>query len=791
MKPKFGHNVILRRPVREVDMRNILPVGVLLTILLVTVIFSQAGLAQSVDQLLVVDDAGIFGTRTGDVESACKTLLSQGADIRVRTISTYGSAGNLDRYEAQLEQASPSWIGPDNNLKNNLIVLIISLQERQTGLYYGGYWNDILANNWLRIQTNIMNPLFQNGDFTGGTIKGLEEIQRLIQNKGQTQPASSIAPAQPQQATQTSKGQSNGWIIPVVIVIVVGAIIGLLLFRNRQKDRAKRQAARQKAMLAKQGAASGINELIESMQMLEIKVNATANKIAQEEGLALKDGLEKARILVDRSSQTYSELSHSAGDPENPKLGESELVVIEGEYQKILVNLRQARETMTGVEDQIAVIQQGVEGFPGKVDDANRMIEGALTKQEELKKLGFKTAYLADLLAKGRLTLEQAKTSAAEKRYTAALKTITLAGDQIKQSIQAAEELPQKKQEAETAIPQLAARVEQVKAKVNDGRNVFDRIFKEYADTTWTPVRGNGTEAENRINWSLDALNDARSAAGLEQQDWFNALEHVDKGNQWLTEAETLMKSISDLEVNLIAARRDAPNEIAAAQSDVTKAWDYIKQFDEDIRESLEDDLRTAEKKNDLAREELNREKPDYFNVIKLAREANESADEILIQARSEHEAAERLRAKAISSRRDAGAKVSIARTYIEVHHPAVRSEARNYLTGAIEALRRAEAAPDINEQVSLAAQAESAADQAYSLAQRDVNSTTSNMPNVGFPTIIIPPVARPPGNRPSWGTSRPSTWGSQGTARPGGGSSSWGSRGGGSSSRGGGSTGW
>jgi uncharacterized membrane protein YgcG len=351
-------------------MRKIVIISLIIINLLWLIILPAAGSALNADQTPVIDDANIFANRVGEVEAAAKKLVSQGADMRVRTILTYGSSGNLDRYEAQIEEISPSWKGPDSNLKSNMIVLIISLQERQTGLYYGLYWEDILANNWMRIQTQAMNPLFQSGDFAGGTVKGLEEIQRLIQGKGQTQLLSPTpsGTVQPQPASQPASGGSMSWIIPVVMVAVIGLAVGLLLFWNRQKNQAKRQAARQKAMLAKQGAASGINELIEIMQMLEIKVNVTADKIAAEEGATLKDGLEKARGLINQSSQTYSELSHSAGDPENPKLGESELGVIEGEYQKILGNLRQAREAIKGTEDTVAGIQQGVEGFPGKVE---------------------------------------------------------------------------------------------------------------------------------------------------------------------------------------------------------------------------------------------------------------------------------------------------------------------------------------------------------------------------------------------------------------------------------------
>ncbi|MCX5970657.1 MAG: hypothetical protein NTV14_04030, partial [Coprothermobacterota bacterium] len=478
-----------------------------------------------------------------------------------------------------------------------------------------------------------------------------------------------------------------------------------------------------------------------------------------------------------------------------------ELGVIETEYQKILGNLRQARESIKGVEDQIAQVQQAIDGFPGKVAEVNTGIEDALLKQEELKRAGYKSTFPADLVAKGRSTLEQAKALVAEKRFIEGTKIVSLATEQIKQAVQASEELPLKKQQAEAAIPVLASRIEQVKEKVNNSRDVFERLSQGYAEPSWESVRGNGTEAENRVSWALDAYDDARSANGMEQQEWHKALELVEKGNNWLTEAESLMKSISELEVNLIAERQNAPNEINAAQSDVATAWEYINRYDEDIRESLEDDLRSAEKKNDLAREELKIAKPDYYKVSKLAREANEAADKILIQARDEHEAVERLRAKAVSSRREARAKVSMAMEYVEDHAEVVRNEARSYLNNAVEALQQADTTADINSQISLATKAESAADQAYSLSQRDVanswegHQTTSDMPNLDLPdiisTILLPTIGSSPRHNAPWGSRRSSSPVFGNTARRGGGgSTNWGSRGGGGRG-GGGSTGW
>jgi uncharacterized membrane protein YgcG len=752
------------------------------------VVFSVA-LAQRADQVIVADEAGVFGGKLPEVEAVADRLVAQGADVRVRTINTYGSAGNLDAYEAQLEQRSPSWLGQDGTTKNNLLVLIISVKERQTGLYYGASWAKELDGNWLRIQTDVMNPLFRAGDYAGGTTKGLLEIQRLIQGPGQTTTAAQAS------------GRSEWWIVPIVFLVTVALIVGLIVFVYLRRTNARRNAARQRVILAKQGAASGINAQIEAVQMLEIKVSVAADRITPEEAAPLREGLQKARGLVDRSSEAYSNLSHSAGDPENPRLGEAELGAVEEQYRKILDDLSQAREAAGGVEAQIALVQQATDAFPASLAEVNVNIEKAVKQQDELNKAGYRTDYVSELVGQGRNMLEKAKTMVAGKRLLEGLKQIALAGDQVKAALEAGTALPQKKREAEQALEALAQRIEQVKVTIDSGNDVFERISSGYSETAWTSIKGNGTEAENRVNWALDALDDGRSAAGLEQQSWPKALESAATGNQWLAEAESLMKSITELETNLVAARRDAPTEIAAAQTDIARAWEYINRYDEDIRESLEDDLRSAEGQIDMARKELGIERPDFIRVCRLAREANDAADRILIQARDEHEAAERLRVKVASARRDAYAKVSLARKYVEDHMSVVQAEARNYLNMAEDSLRQANAAPDNNAQIALVSRAESAADQAYTLAQQDVNNSwqrptpasgmpRQNMPDMMVPRFPFPTAGRSGGSASSWGSPRTSRPGSSGATGGGGGSSSWGSRGGGGR-RGGGSTGW
>ncbi|MDD5701871.1 MAG: TPM domain-containing protein, partial [Dehalococcoidales bacterium] len=736
-------------------------------VLAVMFLASFNAIAQGLCDQPVADEANVFNSRIGEVEAAARDLVNSGADVRVRTIPTYGDAGNLDRYEAQLEQACPSWTDAGGDRKNNLIVILLALQERQTGIYYGSQWGPALDGRFTQIQTDIMNPRFSQGDFAGGIIAGMGEINRLVQAQisGQLQP----------QGTGASAGQII-LIIFLVILVIAAIIAGLFLLRSRRKSRERRLAVRQKALLAKQGAASKVNEMVDAVQMLEIKVNATAQTVSPEDTAPLTEGLGRAKKLVDQGAQAYSELSHSAGDPENTQLGEAQLEVIGQEYQKVLGVLREADNEVRQVDTGVNTLQEAISSFDRRVDEARSEIDSALRKQEEAQNAGFRTSHPAGILTRARQSLDQAVSLSHSKKFLQATEKLNESRNMAGQAARTIDELPKKKLEAQTAIDEMTARIERTEESVARGRSIFDRISSTYAESAWEPIMGNGTEAENRIDWAAESLDSARAAA--EQQDWYKSLKLTGQGNAWLDEADTFMHSIAALETNLETARRDTPGEIEAAQTDIAKAWEYINRYDEDIRESLEDDLRTAERKLYTAGEEARKEKADYLSAMRLAEEANDSADKILAQARTEHETAERMRVKAAEVMRNARSKVSIAREYIEDHRRDAGDEARIYLANAEAALRQAELANDLQTRIELAVKAERDANSSYTSARNRVSIMwEQRRPRPTIPPVIILPGTGSWGSGQSWGSRRGSPFGS------GGGRS-------GSSGRGG-STGW
>src|SRR3989344_8551918 len=93
---------------------------------------------------LVVDEAGVFGDGFHRVVTAAEKLDAVGVRIRVRTVQSFGNNSNLDRYEAAVERQCVSWQSANGGTGNNLIVVMLEMENREIGVYYGDLWKPAL-----------------------------------------------------------------------------------------------------------------------------------------------------------------------------------------------------------------------------------------------------------------------------------------------------------------------------------------------------------------------------------------------------------------------------------------------------------------------------------------------------------------------------------------------------------------------------------------------------------------------------------------------------------------------
>ena len=195
--------------------------------------------------------------KTPALDLSINSLVAVGADVRVQVIERM-NAPTLDAYERMVEQACPSWRAPDGGRKNNLIVVIVSIKDRKTGIYFGSQWR-ALESQWPRVQSSLMAPRFREGDYAGGVSAGLLEIGHLIQDADVWK---SGRPVVVQQAATAPTDFSGLWTVFLCIVLIGGGIFLVVIvikeLAQRRKAREEITGAQQSALIAQQEATDAI-----------------------------------------------------------------------------------------------------------------------------------------------------------------------------------------------------------------------------------------------------------------------------------------------------------------------------------------------------------------------------------------------------------------------------------------------------------------------------------------------------------------------------------------------------
>ncbi|MBI2483384.1 TPM domain-containing protein [Candidatus Uhrbacteria bacterium] len=693
---------------------------------------STPAMAQDCDAV-VVDSARLFGGDTAAVESAARALTQRGATVRVRTVPTFGGAGSLDHYEAAIERQCPSWQAPGGGTRNSLLVFMIAVKERASGMYSGTQWKHIVGPHWATIQAQEMNPRFRDRDFAGGFAAGMQAVDRLI---GQSQVGVAAAPttsapvqvhvqvpaAAPAGPPPDYSGfvRFLGWLLAIA---VLGVIVYVVLAgrARRKREEEERQTAQSAASRQKKAVAARIGELTDSMPLLKARVGVLGQKIDIEQKAAFDRRYQEADVLFGGASTAFADLSSSAADPDRPGRTKQEYEDIAREYQSVLKKLDQVADAMAKLKQDCERTDREASELPQAIAVAESAIQAYAEAERTRSGEGWKTGAASGKAQEAATEFARAKTEQQAKRFAKALVAAKAATAAARDAQRLVDELPARRETLAATLTKLAQRLTATEERVTtDAKSAFGRIQQEFARSSWQDIAGNGSEAERRIDQALEALEAGNAAIALEEQRWSDAEARIAEAQKLLGEADGLIKSITALEQRLREAKAAAPNEINAAAKDLTRAKEYERTHDDDIDDAIKKDIRVADTKLAAAREALTLAQPDYLAVVDMARAANNAADQILAFCRNQHEAAERQRAKAVQSVRDAEGAIGDARRYIDNHRSDVGRSARDTLQNAEVEYERAKVASDLASRIQHAERAESEAKSALTRAKRD-----------------------------------------------------------------------
>jgi hypothetical protein len=706
----------------------------ILLLLLATPALAQSG------RLIYHDDAGMLDRSR--VQSAAQPLINRGA-----TVAVYAeNSGSDAAFQQRLEQDG---LANGSSIRTDVIAIFVSLQDRYSAIRFGDQWNAALStnDNYEQIRKNVLNPGLSASSFTDGVVNALNAIDQAIASPptvgGGTQinfnptplvlgviflvlllvggpllwrsfskrRAVAQAYAAARQAAEDARKQAGAAIAdmgqvmknaqekaqydqvsyPAAEVAQLARVQGTAeaqfvkaqeQFDNAGEALAAAREPTQEAYQAASAAYGAVTELValarstldqaETRRAELDKLNAAAPGEVDRSKKALADAAERLQArdqdfphpdailrpgqeLVARAESLLAE--HRAADA----------IAAAGAASATIDQLNEILAGYSDIQEGISAGRAGAEKAAGQ---GYRVEAGlaALDRSEGL--LREAAAALEQDVAKARTLLEQAEAARAEG--------VARGGG-----------MPALRKANDEHLTQVEQAGQQLARAITEGHTAFG-LVDEFAENTWSDIRGNGSEAEAAADHAHELWERATQRNTMEQQDFLGAQQDLDEADKQIAFAHTLVDSILQRLKDLQAARDTARQDIASAQADIDQGWSYVHSNDPDVGKLPEQALAQAEALIKQANTELAKPRPDWLAIVKQAREANRLADQSLANARSEVEAMDKLREQATHAQQLATSEVQKIVQFTAVHGDDIPASSEQKLTRLQNDVQRA-----------------------------------------------------------------------------------------------------
>lgn len=686
----------------------------LLTLLLAMLVVPT--LAQS--NPTIVDETGNLDVAA--VQRAAQPLVARGARVGVFLVQRGGESDALRRYQR-------AGLASGNAINADTIAIYVSFDPRYSEIAHGDRWNAALStnDNVETIRQNQLNPGLASGNATRGVVDALTAIERSIVTPPTPAGGTTVninpvpivagviflvllavagpmlwsgfqkrrAAAKALEAARTAMEEARR--------LASSAIVDLSQALRTAQEKARfdrvsyaepdvRQLAAMQSEVEQQFARvqERFAETEKSLVLRKTPVQADYEAATQQyrqmaqEANAVRERLSQVearraeldRIAqaapgeVDKAKKALADVAVQLSDLSVDLQPEAALRTAESlvERAEQLLKERRAADAITAAGAASAAIT-ALASVIARMRDIQDGIAAGRTAAERAAEQGFRVdgGMASFNTAEGLL-----------RQAAAALPTVGPEGiaSLLDQADKARElgvirggGLPARYRANLERIEKVRAAGEALAAFIDEGWRVFD-VVDEFAESAWSDIRGNGSEAEHAADEAQELWERAAERNSMEKQEFIEASADLDQAEERIAYARALIEAIIKRLKDLEAARDAARNEIAAAEADIAQGRAFIAANDPDVGKEPEKLLARAESALAQARAEMQQERPDWLQIVRLAHEANQLADEALRGARSEVEAMNRLREQLKRMQQVATAEVQKIVQFMTVH---------------------------------------------------------------------------------------------------------------------------
>ncbi|MGC8952684.1 TPM domain-containing protein [Chloroflexus sp.] len=717
--------------------------GWLLGLMFITSVWAQG-------RLVLIDP----GNRLNDsaVQAAAEPLLRRGAQVAVYVVDR----GNETDFERRL--IADGLGRSDGSVRSNLIAIYVAVNDRYSAIFFGDEWNAALAvnDNYETIRLNHLNPGLAAGNFTRAITDVLTAIESAIVNPPRPGGGVTIV-ADPTPVVFGALG--------LIGTVAAGAGVYTVYRRRKTRlaaeqrlQRAREQIgtlivqlgqrfanATEKAKFDRisypSDAVAELAQMQESAQRLFNELKVAFDEIGEQLNREAKPSLadldtaalayeqlqekvtavnERLRAIEQRRADLDALMQQAQEDVNRakklltdvakrlPQFGNelSDHAAVLAPIQRVLTQAeaaleqREAHAAMTAAQAASAITQQLTEILERYSTTRTAIAQGRRTA-EQLASEGYRMDACHAALDTARAALDRLAVALQQGDLKAAATIIHEAETAFNRARQEGFDLPAIRAENERRIAALAERGPQISELIAAGREAFD-LVDEFAESTWSDIRGNGSEAEAAAERAFEHWEQAKAANTMEAQAFLEARSYLDAAEQELTHVERLITAITDRLRALEEARKIARDLIAEAERSLQAGRTFVAAHDADVSPQADELLARAAALLQTAQAEMQKEKPDWLQLAWAAREANQLADQALTNALDEAEQTARLQERVQQVQQLATAEVQKLVNYATVHDadltPATRQQikqVRQQVEAAFTLLRRAESYED------------------------------------------------------------------------------------------------
>lgn len=675
----------------------------------------------------VVDETGNLSR---SVDAEIDRMRSLGIEPRVRVIKTHSPYANLDVYEDKFVATCLVLQDGRGVKRGNLITLIVEMEHRQIGLYYGANYHGALDATWVGIKDQIIIPRLRNGRFHEAVSEGLKRVTDTIHvyENPPVMVDSNDRPAErPIDNTNTELRQTSGGIFNVIIglgavvlLVIGGWFISLRRRRNEMIDRnygiMDESLAKCRDLIFSDADPMKSIDGLEKATVVAFKevgdqsspedVRPLAERYAElrqtlEEVMAEWMKLEGVRSKTRRSDTDAVSMLHQGYDALLPKLGEAfaQQESFHREVKGILGLIQDAPGEIAKVKEDLRFADQEI----GKVQAAEYHFDEAMSLYQR-----------ADSARKA------AEWSLSERRFVQMRQQIEEAVSLARQSAESAKRLPQERERLLASVKLLEDSAREVNLLRGQALEAFDRMEKKFAKSSWSSIARNGSEADRHIADAKQVIEVLPELLSMKFQKWDEAEKARSFAERALQESRSLLEAVLHQERSINSSKEKTAEELEAARADIDKARDFLAKYGSPTKQDLVVALDKAKALVAEAEAESRKRRPDFLLVIKRALEANAAADKVFAKANSQKEEKERkirLSNTAVSEAEDA---VASARNYLMIHMGDLGH--RGYsLMDAERELSAARSINNVDEKIRRATRSQSLAEDVLSRATSEV----------------------------------------------------------------------